>query len=100
MPAGVPKINADSKLSTPRMNDSMNALVVTGSMRPSVTRRKVVHVEAPEVRLDSSSAGSIDLNAPTIRRKRKGLEYCIMCHTTPPYEYTLTSGSRLPVSPL
>jgi hypothetical protein len=84
MPAGVPKISADSKLSTPRMNDSRKALVVTGSMSPKVTRRKVVHPEAPDIRLDSSSAGSIDLNAPTIRRKRNGVEYCIMCQTTPP----------------
>jgi hypothetical protein len=86
MPAGVPKTSADSKLSTPRMNDRMNALVVTGSMSPSVTRRNVVHAEAPDIRLDSSSAGSIDLNAPTISRNRNGVEYCIMCHTTPPYE--------------
>ena len=32
MPTGVPKTSADSKLSTPRMNDSKKALVVTGSM--------------------------------------------------------------------
>ena len=71
MPAGVPKISADSKLSTPRMNDSRKALVVTGSMSPSVTRRKVVHGEAPDMRLDSSSAGSIDLKAPTMQEEEE-----------------------------
>jgi hypothetical protein len=84
MPAGLPKISADSKLSTPRMNERMKALVVTGSMRPSVTRRKVVQDVAPDMRLDSSSEGSIARKASTINRNRNGVEYCIMCQTTPP----------------
>ena len=42
--------------------------------------------EAPHMRLDSSSAGSMARKASTMNKNRKGVEYCIMCQTTPPYE--------------
>jgi hypothetical protein len=57
-----------------------------GSIRESVTRRNVAQEEAPDIRLDSSREGSMDLNAVAKRRNRNGVEYCIMCQTTPPYE--------------
>jgi hypothetical protein len=64
----------------------MKALVVMGSIRESVTRRNVAQEEAPDIRLDSSREGSMDLNAVAKRRNRNGVVYCIMCQTTPPYE--------------
>src|SRR4051812_22918345 len=79
MLAGVPKNRGDSNVSTPRMKLRMNALVMTGSIRMMVTRRKVCQRVAPDMRLVSSSDGSIARNASTISRNMKHVEYCIMC---------------------
>src|ERR1700743_2972644 len=98
MPAGVPKNTGDSKDSTPRMKLRMKALVRIGSISTRVMRQKVRPFDAPDMRLDSSSDGSIVRNASTMKRKRKVVEYCIMCQTTPPYEYMLTIGLSLPES--
>ena len=84
MPAGVPKNSGDSKLSMPRMNDSITPLVRTGSSRNSVTLRNVTQREAPHMRLASSSAGSMARKASTRKRNRKVVVYCDMCQITPP----------------
>ena len=86
MPAGVPKNSGNSKDSMPRMKLSRNELVITGSISISVMLRKVRQREAPHMRLDSSSAGSMARKASTMNRNRNGVEYCIMCQTTPPHE--------------
>ena len=54
-----------------------------GSSRISVMRRNVCQRDAPDMRLDSSSDGSNARNASTMNRKMNGVEYCIMCQTTP-----------------
>ena len=84
MPTGVPKNTADSKDSMPRMKLRMKALVVIGSISAKVTRQKVCQRDAPDMRLASSSEGSMARNASTTSRKMKGVEYCIMCQMTPP----------------
>lgn len=82
----------------PRIKLRIKALVVTGNIRTRVILKNVRVREAPDMRLDSSSAGSMARNASTINRKRNGVEYCIMCQTTPPHEKTFTRGSDAPVS--
>ena len=57
---------------------------MAGIISAKVTRRKVRHREAPHIRLASSSAGSIARKASTTNKNRNGVEYCIMCQTTPP----------------
>ena len=84
MPTGTPKNTANSKDSMPRMKLRMKALVVTGSISARVTRQKVCQRVAPDMRLNSSSAGSMARKASTTNRKMKGVEYCIMCQMTPP----------------
>ena len=58
--------------------------MVIGSIRPKVMRQKVCQREAPDMRLDSSSEGSMARKASTTNRKMNGVEYCIMCQTMPP----------------
>ena len=62
----------------------MNDDTIAGSISMKVTRRNVCQRDAPHMRLDSSSAGSMARNASTMNRNRNGVEYCIMCQTTPP----------------
>ena len=64
--AGVSK---DSNVRTKRIR-STDAEV--GMSKRSVIRRRVCGVLAPDIMADSSSAGSIDLNAATIMRKASG----------------------------
>ena len=84
MPTGVPKNTADSNDSMPRMKLRMKAQVVIGSIRAKVMRQKVCQRVAPDMRLDSSSEGSMARKASTTNRKMNGVEYCIMCQTMPP----------------
>ena len=84
--AGVPKNRGDSKFSMPRMKLRMKALVRAGVINSRVIERKVRQDEAPHMRLDSSSEGSMARKISTMNRKRKGVEYWIMCQTTPPKE--------------
>ena len=84
MPAGEPKNSGDSKFSMPRMKLRMAAPVSAGSISCSVTVRKVRRRVAPHIRAASSRLGSIARKASTIKRNRNGIEYCIMCQTTPP----------------
>src|SRR3954454_748026 len=64
--AGVSK---DSNVRTNRISSTDPAV---GISRRSVTRRKVCQVLAPDIIADSSSDGSIDLNAATIIRNASG----------------------------
>ncbi len=64
----------------------MKTLEITGSINASVTRKNVRNREAPDMRLLSSSAGSIERNASTSSRKVNGIVYWTMCQTTPEYE--------------
>ena len=57
---------------------------MTGSISDRVTLRKVCQRDAPDMRLASSSEGSIALKASTMNITRKAVEYCAMCQTTPP----------------
>ena len=86
MPAGVPKNNGDSNDSMPRIRLRMNEAETTGSISIKVICRNVRQREAPHMRADSSSDGSIARKASTMNKNRNGTEYCIMCQTTPPYE--------------
>jgi len=49
-------VGGPPKLSTPRMNDSRKALVVTGSIRPRVTRRKARRPRNPPTRCSRTSS--------------------------------------------
>ena len=82
--AGVPKNKGDSKLSMPRMKLRMKELVSAGSISIKVMLRNVRQREAPHMRLDSSSDGSMARKMSTMNRNRNGVEYWIMCQTTPP----------------
>ena len=84
MPAGVPKNSGDSNASMPRIRLSMKALDSTGIISTSVMLRKVRQRDAPDMLAASSSAGSMARKASTMNRNRNGVEYCIMCQTTPP----------------
>src|SRR5262245_16110292 len=98
MPAGKPKNSGDSNDSMPRIRLSTNDDTIAGAIRIRVMRRNVCQRDAPHIRLDSSKVGSIARKASTMNRKRNGVEYCIMCQTTPPYEYTLIGDGVAPVS--
>src|ERR1700753_3888638 len=97
MPAGEPKNNGDSKFSMPRMKLRIAGPVRAGSNNCNVAVQNVRHRDAPHIRAASSRLGSMPRNASTIRRNRNGTEYCIMCQTTPPYEYTLIGAVVDPV---
>jgi len=84
MPAGVPKNSGDSNDSMPRIRLSMKDETIAGSISSTVMRRNVAQREAPHMRLDSSSEGSMARKASTMNRNRNGVEYCIMCQTMPP----------------
>src|SRR3989338_9717846 len=72
MRAGMPiraGVSKDSKVRTKRISRTEAEV---GISKRSVTRCRVCKVSAPDIMADSSSEGSIDLNAATIMRKASG----------------------------
>src|SRR5262245_17094392 len=92
MIAGVSK---DSRVRTNRIN-STDAEV--GISKRSVTLRRVCNVFAPDIIADSSSEGSIDLNAATIMRKSSGTCHTEWTQIIPGSEKTLNGGPLRPKS--
>src|SRR5258706_13205260 len=72
MRAGMPISAGVSKDSSVRTNKISSTDPAVGKSKRSVTRRKVCQVLAPDIIADSSSDGSIDLNAATIIRNANG----------------------------
>ncbi len=90
MRAGVSK---DSKVRTKRMRRTEAEV---GINNRSVIRRKVCQVFAPDIIADSSSEGSIDLNAATIMRKASGICPTECTQIIPGREKTLKGADSKP----
>src|SRR5215510_11017564 len=88
--AGVSK---DSRVRTNKIN-STDATV--GISKRNVTRRKVFQVLAPDIIADSSSDGSMDLKAATIKRNASGTCPTEWTQIIPGSEKTLNGGDCRP----
>src|ERR1051325_9412437 len=84
-----PGVSNDSSVRTNRISNTEAAL---GNKSRSVTRLNVCQVFAPDISADSSSDGSIDLNAAAISRNASGTCPTELTQIIPGSEKTLNGA--------